>query len=178
MKIQFVDFPNGALCFEYAVYISDLGKLLIVSWEKNLVYVAFSDTAVQALDEAKKLFPKASFQKKENMVQKSVLEYLTSPNNSKKEKVFLVAVKNTPFQLAVLKALTKVPFGKTVTYSALAKKIGKPSAVRAAASAVARNPIAILLPCHRVVPSTGSIGRYHWGTQKKSRLLSWESLNV
>ena len=176
MKIEFVDLPKKIELFlEYSFYLSPVGKLLIITWDKNLVYVAFSEPGLQALDEAKKLFPFAKFQKKENAVQKSVLEYITSPQ--KKDTTFFVAVKNTPFQVAVLKVLTKIPFGKTVSYSDLAKKVGKSSAVRAAASAVARNPIAILIPCHRVVPSTGGIGKYHWGTQKKSRLLAWEIMN-
>ena len=80
------------------------------------------------------------------------------------------------FQFAVLGALLGIPAGKTATYSQIAAAIGRPSAVRAAASAIARNPIALLIPCHRVVPAAGGIGNYRWGPDLKGELLRAERL--
>ena len=80
----------------------------------------------------------------------------------------------TAFQLKVWKALQQIPFGKTVSYSEVAHAIGQPTAIRAVASAIARNPIAVVIPCHRVVHSNGSLGQYRWGAQLKKRLIQWE----
>ena len=80
----------------------------------------------------------------------------------------------TAFQLKVWKALQQIPFGKTVSYSEVAHAIGQPTAIRAVASAIARNPIAVVIPCHRVVHSNGNTGQYHWGAQLKKRLIQWE----
>lgn len=82
----------------------------------------------------------------------------------------------TPFQHRVWSALRSVPYGATLTYGQLAKKIGKPRAVRAVASAVARNPVAIIIPCHRIVPASGGTGKYRWGAARKRWLLTLEGV--
>lgn len=81
----------------------------------------------------------------------------------------------TPFQRRVWAALQSVPWGATLTYGQLAKQIGSPRAVRAVASAVARNPVAVIIPCHRIVPASGDTGNYRWGAAMKKRLLQHES---
>lgn len=80
----------------------------------------------------------------------------------------------TPFRQRVWEALRQVPFGATVSYSDLARRVDMSRAVRAVASAVARNPIALLIPCHRVVHRDGTTGEYHWGRQRKQELIDWE----
>ena len=84
----------------------------------------------------------------------------------------------TPFQIKVWKALLKIKRGQTKTYSDIAKMIGRPTAVRAVASAIAKNNIAILIPCHRVIRSDGSIGEYRWGKKLKRELLQSEGIHV
>ncbi|HMK60454.1 MAG TPA: methylated-DNA--[protein]-cysteine S-methyltransferase [Dissulfurispiraceae bacterium] len=84
-------------------------------------------------------------------------------------------VKGTNFQIKVWEALLKVPQGAVVSYEELAALAGKPKAVRAVANAVAHNPVAFLIPCHRVIRKTGGIGGYHWGSTKKTAILLWES---
>ncbi|NOS67502.1 MAG: methylated-DNA--[protein]-cysteine S-methyltransferase [Candidatus Peribacteraceae bacterium] len=94
-----------------------------------------------------------------------------------KRRTFTVTVDldGTPFQRTVWSALQSVPYGSTMTYGQLAKKIGRPRAVRAVASAVAKNPVGIVIPCHRIVPASGSQpGKYAWGTKKKEWLLEHE----
>ncbi len=83
-------------------------------------------------------------------------------------------LRGTPFQLAVWKALKKIPPGQTRSYSQLAKMVGRPSAVRAVAGAVAANPVALLVPCHRIVRKNGEIGGFRWGTAVKAKLLDHE----
>lgn len=83
-------------------------------------------------------------------------------------------LRGTAFQLKVWAALRHVPFGQTVSYRQMACAIGQPAAVRAVASAIARNPVAVIVPCHRVIHSNGSTGQYHWGADLKKRLIRWE----
>lgn len=80
----------------------------------------------------------------------------------------------TPFQRLVWESLRKIPAGTTITYSELANQIGMPRAIRAVATACARNPISIVIPCHRVVPKSGGIGKYRWGTEMKHLLINRE----
>jgi AraC family transcriptional regulator of adaptative response/methylated-DNA-[protein]-cysteine methyltransferase len=84
-------------------------------------------------------------------------------------------VKGTNFQVKVWEALINVPQGEVVAYEDLAKAVGNPTAVRAVANAVAHNPIAFLIPCHRVIRKTGALGGYHWGSVKKTAILVWET---
>jgi AraC family transcriptional regulator of adaptative response/methylated-DNA-[protein]-cysteine methyltransferase len=85
-----------------------------------------------------------------------------------------VGVDGTPFQKKVWGTLLSIPFGETITYRQLAERVGNPKAVRAVASAVAKNYIAYLIPCHRVVRSDGSAGEYRWGAQRKAQMIAWE----
>lgn len=80
----------------------------------------------------------------------------------------------TPFQCKVWNALQSIPMGECVSYSAFAERLGRPNAVRAIASAIAHNPLAVVIPCHRVVPKRGGQGEYRWGAIRKSALLEWE----
>jgi AraC family transcriptional regulator of adaptative response/methylated-DNA-[protein]-cysteine methyltransferase len=79
------------------------------------------------------------------------------------------------FQQRVWKALQRIPAGSTRTYGEVAASIGQPSAARAVARACASNPVAIVVPCHRVVPAAGDVGGYRWGKSRKSRLLAMEA---
>lgn len=80
----------------------------------------------------------------------------------------------TEFQIEIWRALLEIKSGRTITYSALAALAGHPTAVRAAASSVGRNPISVVVPCHRVLPASGGVGNYHSGAEIKRRLLEWE----
>lgn len=83
-------------------------------------------------------------------------------------------VKGTDFQIKVWREVMKIPFGETASYQQIAERIGQPKAVRAVATAIAQNPVAMLIPCHRVIHSDGTIGEYHWGRDLKKKLLEWE----
>lgn len=84
-------------------------------------------------------------------------------------------LKGTNLQIKVWQALLKIPRGRLISYEAVARKIGRPEAVRAVANAVASNPVAFLIPCHRVIRKTGVIGDYRWGSARKKAILSWEA---
>ena len=85
-----------------------------------------------------------------------------------------VDLRGTPFQLDVWAALQRVPIGSTVSYAELAAAAGHPNAVRAIGTACGANPVAVIVPCHRVLRSDGSLGGYHWGTARKAALLRRE----
>ena len=97
------------------------------------------------------------------------------------EKAFLLQnnlpldLKGTPFQTSVWKVLRSIPAGETCSYAEVASLSGRPRAVRAVANAVAANPVAWLVPCHRVIHRDGSLGGYHWGTARKRAMLEYES---
>lgn len=85
-----------------------------------------------------------------------------------------VAIRGTPFQMKVWQALSSVPRGRLTSYSRLAKAIGCPGAARAVGAACAANPVALVIPCHRVVRESGDLNGYRWGIERKARLLAWE----
>ena len=93
---------------------------------------------------------------------------------SSKNKSIRVLVSGTPFQLNQWKTLTMLNAGETITYGKLAERSGYPRAIRAAGTAIGRNNVSFLIPCHRVVRADGSIGGYRWGAEVKRRLLAWE----
>ena len=83
-------------------------------------------------------------------------------------------VQGTAFQRRVWAELQRIPFGRTRTYAEVARAIGQPAAVRAVAGACGANPVALVVPCHRVVASNGTLGGYHWGVERKARLHAME----
>lgn len=91
------------------------------------------------------------------------------------DKPLTIDLRGTEFQIGVWNQLREIPFGQTASYQDMAERLGSPGAVRAVASAIARNPVAMLIPCHRVIHSDGSVGEYHWGRELKKRLLEWEA---
>jgi AraC family transcriptional regulator of adaptative response/methylated-DNA-[protein]-cysteine methyltransferase len=104
-------------------------------------------------------------------VTKSVAENIFSPHSKDPLKLF---VKGTPFQIKVWEALLKIPFGALTTYQSIATAIENPAAIRAVGTAVGANPIAFLIPCHRVILQEAIIGQYRWGTTRKKALIGWE----
>ncbi|MDP4248821.1 MAG: methylated-DNA--[protein]-cysteine S-methyltransferase, partial [Bacteroidota bacterium] len=84
-------------------------------------------------------------------------------------------LKGTPFQIKVWEALLKIPMGEVSSYTGIAEKLNNPKASRAVGSAIARNPVAFLIPCHRVIKATGEFGQYHWGSTRKTAMIGWEA---
>ena len=97
---------------------------------------------------------------------------------SKKTKPIKVLLKGTPFQLKVWEALLKIPAGCLLAYKDVAERVGDSKASRAVGTAVGQNPIAYLIPCHRVIRETGVLGDYRWGSARKKALLAWEGSRV
>jgi AraC family transcriptional regulator, regulatory protein of adaptative response / methylated-DNA-[protein]-cysteine methyltransferase len=96
----------------------------------------------------------------------------------KSPRPFNLQVKGTNFQINVWKALLNIPKGCVVSYQDIASYIGNPKALRAVANAIAINPVAYLIPCHRVIAKSGKIHQYRWGSERKKALIGWEAANT
>lgn len=102
----------------------------------------------------------------------NVIDFINGKNHG--EDIWLCPI-CTDFQFLVYRELLKIPFGKTATYSEVAAAIGQPTATRAVATAIAKNPLAVIVPCHRIVPASGGIGNYFWGADRKRQILEYEA---
>ena len=150
---------------------SSFGETLIMKNEIGLCGLAFCDHFGKeaALDNMKLRWPNANF--KEDTIF-SDREFKSILDQTKEVKLCLIGSK---LQIQVWKALLKIPTGKVISYTTLAKYIGKPKAVRTIATAIGKNPLCWLIPCHRVLRANGELGGYHWGLNVKRKMLTYES---
>lgn len=165
------------LTIQYGFHPSPFGKCLIAVTSRGICGLAFMDAADEKniLNHFYQDWANAKFQ--EN--QKTTRDYIEQIFDSKVRKNPIhVLWKGTNFQIKVWEALLRVPPGQVVTYKALAEAIGCPQAMRAVGNAVGRNPIAYLIPCHRVIRSVGHLGGYRWGIGRKKAMLGIEAAAV
>jgi AraC family transcriptional regulator of adaptative response/methylated-DNA-[protein]-cysteine methyltransferase len=170
------EFKNGgaALSINYSFADTPFGKVIVASTCKGICHMAFVDDGEDlALLQLKQNYPKAAYNQLVDTAQQNALFIFTQDWRRLDE--IKLHLKGTDFQLKVWETLLKVPAGGLTTYAALAQKAGAPNASRAVGSAVASNPVAFLIPCHRVIRSTGEIGQYHWGTTRKNAIIGWEA---
>ncbi len=161
------------LSINYSFSGSEFGDILVASTHKGICYMGFSDDKEIAFSELQIRFPKASFIQQTDEIQQNALQIYTQ-DWSKIDKIKL-HLKGTDFQLKVWEALLKIPIGNLATYGNIANAIQKPNASRAVGTAIGNNPIAFLIPCHRVIQSTGVFGGYMWGTTRKTAIIGWEA---
>lgn len=154
----------------YGEVTTELGLCYAAMLEGILCYLALSAADVDLTTELKRRWPKANYQ----LVAKNNLDLATAVNAVLAKKTIPLVLVGTEFQQQVWRALLDVPLGSTVSYQALAAQAEKPKAIRAAASAVANNLIAVAVPCHRVIQSSGKLGQYRWGVENKRKLLQEE----
>jgi AraC family transcriptional regulator, regulatory protein of adaptative response / methylated-DNA-[protein]-cysteine methyltransferase len=172
------EYKNGGkdLLINYDFSESPFGDVLIASTAKGICYMAFADDRQKAFSELKQLFPNASYSETKDELQTNALSIFSADwSRSNKIKLHL---KGTGFQLKVWSMLLKIPMGSLTTYGTLAQRINNPAASRAVGSAVGDNPVAFLIPCHRVIQSTGVLGNYHWGSTRKTAMIGWESVKM
>ncbi|MFT3738269.1 MAG: methylated-DNA--[protein]-cysteine S-methyltransferase [Breznakibacter sp.] len=171
------EYKNGGvnLKIEYAFLSSCFGRMLCASTSKGICHLAFVDgNDTDAVKELVTRFPNAVMVEGHSSFHARLNFYLgrmeTGPAH------LHLHLKGTPFQLKVWEALLQIPEGQLTTYGKLARQIGAPNASRAVGSAVGDNPIAWIIPCHRVILSTGHFGQYHWGVGRKSAMIGIEKL--
>jgi AraC family transcriptional regulator of adaptative response/methylated-DNA-[protein]-cysteine methyltransferase len=169
------EFKNGgeSLLINYSYAETLFGNILVASTAKGICYMAFADEENQALTDLQKYFPKAKFKQMLDIIQQNALcifRYDWSKLNEIK-----LHLKGTDFQLKVWETLLKIPMGQLATYGTIAEKINNPKASRAVGTAIGSNPVAFLIPCHRVIQSTGIFGGYMWGPIRKTAIIGWEA---
>ena len=167
---------GGALSIRYSFAPTPFGEVIVASTSKGICHLAFADDRTEALASLRERFPNAQYQEGAGPIQQNALS-LFSQDWSHLSAIKL-HVRATPFQLKVWEALVRIPPGRLATYSSLAERIGHPGASRAVGTAVAGNPVAFLIPCHRVILSTGESGQYHWGSTRKTALIGWEAAKM
>ncbi len=172
------EYKNGGknLHINYSFAESPFGNLLVASTPKGVCYLGFAEDEPKALEDLQAKFPNARFQQKLDLLQQNAL-FIFQNDWSKLGEIKL-HLKGTDFQLKVWEALLKIPMGKLSTYGSIAEQIGNPKASRAVGTAIGSNPVAFLIPCHRVIQSSGVFGGYFWGTTRKTAIIGWESAKI
>lgn len=161
------------LAIHYSFAESPFGNIIVASTHKGICHMAFQDNEQRALQELKAKFPNANYSRKLDMLQQNAL-FIFQKDWKQLDKIKL-HLQGTEFQLKVWETLLKIPEGKLSTYGAIAGKINKPRAARAVGTAIGSNPVAYLIPCHRVIQSSGEIGGYMWGPVRKTAIIGWEA---
>ena len=169
------EYKNGGeqLLINYSFAETPFGNIIVASTAKGICHLAFADDEQEALKQLQMQFPKAKFRQVVDKIQQNALFIFTQDwKDLSKIKLHL---KGTPFQIKVWEALLKIPMGDVSTYSGIANTINNPNASRAVGTAIGDNPVAFLIPCHRVIRSTGEFGQYHWGCIRKTAMIGWEA---
>jgi AraC family transcriptional regulator, regulatory protein of adaptative response / methylated-DNA-[protein]-cysteine methyltransferase len=161
------------LRINYSFAETPFGDILIASTDKGICHISFANDRDTEFENLRRRFAKATFTQRTDLLQQQALHVFK--NDWKDLDQIKLHVKATPFQIKVWEALLKIPLGSVSTYSSIASTIESPNAARAVGSAVGDNPIAFLIPCHRVIRSSGVTGDYHWGSTRKTAILGWEA---
>ncbi|HEY9013399.1 MAG TPA: methylated-DNA--[protein]-cysteine S-methyltransferase [Devosia sp.] len=155
---------------------SPFGTAVLVTTEYGLAGIGFADEEVsiaEAFEDLRARWPNAGYTRDDRKIAPVAARIFDPTKWDPKQPVRVVLI-GTDFEVSVWETLLKIPVGKATTYSEVARKIGRPSASRAVGAAVGKNPISFVVPCHRVVGSTGALTGYHWGVPRKRAILGWE----
>jgi len=175
----------------YGFHKSPFGLALVMITDRGLAGLAFADennvvtqgrhagditsfTRNWALADMTKRWPNASFVEDSNATANYAMRIFDPARWSPEEPLRVVMI-GTDFQIRVWEGLLKIPVGKATTYSDLANSLGRPDAPRAVGTAVGKNPISFVVPCHRVIGKSGALTGYHWGLTRKRAMLGWEA---
>lgn len=171
------EFKNegSGLTIQYGFHPTPFGECLLAVTQRGICGLSFVSTGkrTQVLAELRDRWSGAKFHENAPAT-RSYVDRLFSRTKKSREKPLPLLLKGTNFQIKVWEALLRIPEGSVVSYEDVARSIGNPKASRAVGSAIGLNPVAYLIPCHRVIQRAGVIGNYHWGTARKSALLGWE----
>jgi AraC family transcriptional regulator, regulatory protein of adaptative response / methylated-DNA-[protein]-cysteine methyltransferase len=166
------------VAIRYTIADSPLGKMLIAATEAGLCFVAFGSLESELEDDLAARFPASDRKRDEANLGSMVKQILAQMTEHPVALELPLDVRATVFQRRVWEALRRIPRGQTRTYSQIAQEIGQPTAVRAVARACATNPVAVVVPCHRVIGSDGTLTGYRWGAERKKKLLDLESVTA
>jgi len=172
-------FRDGGLneTIRFATTRCELGMLLVAATERGVCSVMLGDQAAELERELRQQFRAANILPDKAGLEHHVAAILAAMTDHPAAGDLPLDVRATAFQARVWRALRQIPRGETRSYAELAQAIGQPTAVRAVARACATNPVAIAVPCHRVIGSDGSLTGYRWGVDRKKKLLALEKTN-
>lgn len=169
------EYKNGGenLSIHYSFSESPFGDIIVAATSKGVCHLAFTDDPEEAFHILQEKFPNARYSETVDAIQQNAL-FIFTQDWSKLGEIKL-HLKGTAFQLKVWNALLEIPMGRLTTYGNIASKLNNPNASRAVGTAIGDNPVAFLIPCHRVIRSSGELGGYHWGLTRKAAIIGWEA---
>lgn len=165
---------GAGMKINYMITDCELGKLLVARTPRGICSVTFGDKVADLRDGLSEEFPNAEITEDDQNLKTAVdaiIKYLAGEN---KRLVLPLDLQATAFQLQVWEFLKKIPYGETRSYRAIAEELGDKKKVRAVAQACAKNRVALVIPCHRVIASDGKLSGYRWGVERKKKLLAKE----
>jgi AraC family transcriptional regulator of adaptative response/methylated-DNA-[protein]-cysteine methyltransferase len=163
---------GSGLHINYSFSPSPFGQLIVASTPKGVCHLHFDNDNERAFSVLRARFPNASYREVRDDYQHAAVSIFDS--DWRQLDTIKLHLAGTPFQHKVWESLLKIPTGALRTYSDIAQDIGNNKASRAVGSAVGKNPVAFLIPCHRVIQKSGHIGNYMWGSTKKRAIIGWE----
>jgi AraC family transcriptional regulator of adaptative response/methylated-DNA-[protein]-cysteine methyltransferase len=164
------------LTIRYGFHPSPFGTALVMIADQGLAGLAFADEGEEkaALADMTERWPEAGYVE-DFAATAPYAERIFKPENWRPDQPLRIVFIGTDFEIRVWETLLRIPMGKASTYSDIAAHLGKPSAARAVGTAVGRNPVSFVVPCHRVIGKSGSLCGYHWGLTRKRAILGWEA---
>ncbi|MBB2717935.1 UNVERIFIED_ORG: AraC family transcriptional regulator of adaptative response/methylated-DNA-[protein]-cysteine methyltransferase [Rhizobium etli] len=170
---------GGGLTIRYGFHNCPFGAALVMVTDRGLAGLAFSDSGDEkgCLEDMTCRWPNAEYIE-DRQATTPYADRIFQPGRWTSDQPLRVVLIGTDFQVSVWQSLLKIPFGKAVTYSDIAKDIGRPTAMRAVGAAVGANPISFVVPCHRALGKNGALTGYHWGLTRKRAMLGWESAHA
>ena len=163
---------------DFTIADSPLGRLLLAATSRGVCRVMIGDSDRALERDLREEYPRATVRHNDRIVSAQVRTLLEHLQGKSPHIELPLDVRATAFQWRVWRHLQAIPYGETRTYSEVAAAIGKPTATRAVARACATNPVALLIPCHRVIGTDGSLRGYRWGVARKEKLLAQERTQV
>ena len=164
------------LSIRYGFHDCPFGRALIMVTDYGICGIAFADAGNEqtTLADMMKRWPEASYVQDETATA-PIAARIFSPAQWKADEPLRIVFIGSEFDTKVWQTLLRIPIGRATTYSGIAAHIGSAKAARAVGSAVGRNPISFVVPCHRVLAKSGGLGGYHWGLTRKQAILGWEA---
>lgn len=169
-------FKSGGvgIIIRFAVGECSLGSILVAATDIGICTIALGDNPEKLIYEFQDRFPRAELVGDDAVFARMVATVVGFVEQPAKGLNLPLHIQGTAFQQRVWKALCDIPYGKTCTYTEIAKKLGRPNSIRAVAAACAANNLAVAIPCHRVVRKDGALAGYRWGIERKAKLLHAE----
>jgi len=167
------------LPIQFGFHPSPFGSALLMATDRGLAGLAFADSGAEAatLADMKRRWPKATYLE-DSARTAALAKRIFDPSQWQEDQPLRVVLIGTDWEVRVWDALLQIPMGRASTYSGIAQKVRVPNAARAVGAAVGKNPIAFVVPCHRVIGKSGDLTGYHWGVTRKRAMLGWESGQV